>query len=291
MFGSHLSIAGGLHNALLEANRLGMDCVQVFTKNQRQWNAPPLKPDAVDQWHQALQDTGIPPHAVVSHDSYLINLASPDPDTRKKSINLFLEEVRRCDAFSIPHLVTHPGAHLGKRDDPDDEEAGLQRIVDSLDHVHDQLPDSQTLTCLETTAGQGTTLGHRHEHLAFIIDHVQAPHRLAVCIDTCHLIAAGHNLDSESGARQTLKDVEDAAGPNGIRVAHINDSKHPRGSRKDRHDHLGLGHIPQDALAAVLKRRSLKNVPKILETAKGDDPKGREWDAVNLKTMHDLAGF
>jgi deoxyribonuclease-4 len=290
MFGSHLSIAGGMHLALHEARRLGMDCLQVFTKNQRQWAAPPLRPDAIDAWHAALEQTGIPPEAVVSHDSYLINLASPDPATRRKSIDLFLDELRRCHLLGIPHLVTHPGAHLGTRDDPDDEAAGLQRIVDALDQAHDALPDVKTLTCLETTAGQGTTLGHRHDHLATLIDRVQAPHRLAVCVDTAHLLAAGHDLTSPDGARRTLAAVEAAAGPNGIRVAHINDSKHPRGARKDRHAHLGHGHIPPDALAAVLRRRSLRDAPKVLETAKETAPDGRAWDAINLQTMRDLAG-
>ncbi|MEM9790599.1 MAG: deoxyribonuclease IV [Planctomycetota bacterium] len=290
MFGSHLSVAGGLHLALQDAQRLGMDCVQVFTKNQRQWNVPPLKPDAVDAWHAALDETGIPASAVVSHDSYLINLASPDDKTRHKSIDLFVEEVRRCDALSIPHLVTHPGAHLGTRDDPADEQAGLDRIVDSLNRVHDALPDSPTLTCLETTAGQGTTLGHRHEHLAHVIQGVDAPERLAVCIDTAHLIAAGHALDSAAAARKTLNALEAACGKGRIRVAHINDSQAPPASRKDRHAHLGQGHIPADAMAAVLRRRGLAKVPKILETAKGEAPNGLEWDAVNLAAMRELAG-
>ncbi|MEM6333587.1 MAG: deoxyribonuclease IV [Planctomycetota bacterium] len=289
MFGAHLSVAGGMHHAPLEARDLGMTCVQVFTKNQRQWKAPPLRDEAVATWHDTLAETGIAPDAVVSHDSYLINLASPDKATRRKSIDLFIDEVRRCDALSIPHLVAHPGAHLGTKDDPADEAAGIARIADALNEVHDTLPDSKTITCLETTAGQGTTLGHHHHHLGDIIDAVAAPQRVAVCIDTAHLFAAGHPLTSAAGARKTLNDLEAVCGKGCVRVVHVNDSLVPHASRKDRHAHIGHGHIPTDALAAVLRRRNLQRVPKVLETAKGDAPDGRTWDAVNLEAMQTLA--
>lgn len=276
MFGAHLSIAGGLHNALLQARELDMDCVQVFTKNQRQWHAPPLKDDSVRQWQRHREETGF--SEVVSHDSYLINLASPNEDTRRKSLALLIEEIERCEALDIPALVMHPGSHCG-----DGEEVGLQRIAAGLDEAHRATAGYNTITCLENTAGQGNNLGDRFEHLRDLIDRAADPDRLAVCLDTAHALAAGYNLCSESGARRTLKQLDQTVGLDRIRVVHVNDSKVERGSRVDRHEHIGHGYVAPEAFTVVC--RKFKNVPKVLETPKDDAPDGRPWDTVNLETL------
>ncbi len=281
MFGSHLSIAGGLHNALIEAQQLGMDCVQVFTKNQRQWKVKPLTRDQIKEWQHHRRETGI--DMVVSHDSYLINLASPVPAMRRKSINLFRHELRRCDALDIPYLVTHPGAHM-----QGGEDQGLARVAESLDELHDNLPELATITCLEITAGQGTSLGYSFEHLRSIIDRVDQPHRLAVCLDTAHMLAAGYDLTSAAGCRRTLRELDDVLGFDLVRVIHVNDSKVERGRRVDRHDHIGLGHVAQGAFAVFVNHPRFRQVPKILETPKVKAPDGREWDNVNLETLRAL---
>jgi len=283
MYGSHLSIAGGLHNALIQAAQLNLDCVQVFTKNQRQWNFKPLTDEQVQVWLDHQRSTKIT--QVVSHDSYLINLASPDAQARKKSIALFREELSRCEQLGIPHLVAHPGAHMGAG-----EPAGIKRIAKSLDQVHKQLPGLSVVTCLEITAGQGTGLGYRFEHLAQIIDQANDPDRLAVCLDTAHLIEAGYDLTSASGCKAMLQECDQVLGLGRVRVLHVNDSKTPRGSRVDRHEHIGHGHVSLDAFKVIVKHPRFKSAPKILETPKATAPDGRPWDTVNLEVLTKLAG-
>ncbi len=281
MFGSHLSIAGGLHNALLEAKKLNMDCVQVFTKNQRQWKVKPLEADTIEQWHATRKETGI--DHVVSHDSYLINLASPDASNLKKSRDLFREEIERCESLDIPFLVTHPGAHM-----KEGEAAGLKRVAKSLDSIHKAMSGYKTVTLLEITAGQGTALGYTFEHLRSIIDQVKEPDRLAVCLDTAHMIAAGYDLTSEKGCRETLKELDDVVGLDLVKCIHMNDSKIERGKRVDRHEHIGHGYVSLDAFRVIVNHRKFKKVPKVLETAKEDHPNGQPWDAVNLATLRGL---
>ncbi len=283
MFGSHLSIAGGLHNAIVDAQKLGMNCVQVFTKNQRQWKCKPLTDEQINDWHKHLRDSKL--KETVSHDSYLINLASPDKDNLAKSLDLFREELTRCETLGIPWLVTHPGAHM-----KEGEAVGLKRVAKSLDQLHKDLPGLNTVTCLEITAGQGTTLGYTFEHLRDIIDQVKQPERLAVCLDTAHMLAAGYDLTSAKGARAVLDELDEVVGLDLVRVVHVNDSKTERGSRVDRHEHIGHGHVCIDAFKVLLKNAHLKKVPKILETAKEDAPDGRPWDAINLETLRSLAG-
>jgi deoxyribonuclease IV len=278
MFGSHLSIAGGLQNALLKARELDMDCVQVFTKNQRQWSSAPLTGEQVALWTEHRRSTRI--DIVVSHDSYLINLASPEPTGRKRSIALFREELSRCAALDIPFLVTHPGAHLGAGD-----EAGLRMIAEALDEVHRSLPGIKTITCLEVTAGQGTSLGWRFEHLQRIIAQVRQPERLAVCLDTAHLLAAGYDLTSATGYRTVLDELDRCLGLKLVRVIHVNDSKTARGSRVDRHEHIGKGKVSLEALRLMVNHPAFARVPKILETPKEDAPDGRPWDAINLAAL------
>lgn len=280
MFGSHLSIAGGLHNALLEAERLHCECVQIFTKNQQQWVAKPLEQAAIDEWSSHV--TRLKFKHTVSHDSYLINLASPNPELRAKSINLFLEEIRRCDLLGIPYLVTHPGAHMGEG-----EPAGLKRIATAIDEIHKALPKAKVITCLEITAGQGTSLGYKLEHLAEIISQVKAEQRLGVCLDTAHLFAAGYDF---RGAKYKAfrKELEKTVGLDRVKVLHLNDSKKDLGSRVDRHDHIGRGLIGVEGFRPIVGDKAFKDVPKILETPKGPDEAGQEWDLVNLERLKSL---
>ena len=281
MFGSHLSISGGLHNALLDAQRLGMDCVQVFTANQRQWKPKPPSPDTVAQWHDHRRDAGGMP--VVSHNSYLINLASPDAANREKSIALFRSELERCETLGIPHAVTHPGSHVGAGEDE-----GLRRVARSLDRIHKDTAGLNVVTLLEVTAGQGTNLGASFDHLRRIIDLAADPDRLDLCLDTAHLIAAGYDLTSAAGAEATLSELDEAIGIGRVKCIHVNDSKHGVGSRKDRHEHIGHGHVSLEAFAVFCNEPAFRNVPKILETPKADAPDGRPWDTVNLETLRGL---
>lgn len=258
-----------------------MDTVQVFTKNQQQWRVKPLEADVVAQWKQHCNRLAY--HVTVSHDSYLINLASPDAALRRKSIELFVEELSRCVELGIPYLVMHPGAHMG-----DGEAAGLKRIAASLDRAHERVAGDHVITCLEITAGQGSALGYRLEHLAEILAQVDAPHRLGVCLDTAHLFAAGYDFRGRRYAR-FIRQVESTVGLDRVKVLHLNDSKKELGSRVDRHDHIGRGRIGLDGFRPIIRDRRFRNVPKILETPKEKDEHGRDWDAVNLETLRSLA--
>ncbi len=281
MFGSHLSIAGGMHKALLEAERLEFSTVQVFTKNQQQWNCPPLAAEVVELWSSHRDRLKF--KSTVSHDSYLINLASPDPALRDKSISLFIEELRRCAALGIPYLVTHPGAHMGEG-----EEAGLRRVAESLDVVHSRIDADGVTTCLEITAGQGTSLGYQLEHLATIIEQVKDPGRLGVCLDTAHLFAAGYDFRGRKYAK-FRKRIDATIGIGAVKVLHLNDSKKELGSRVDRHDHIGRGLIGIEGFKPFVRDKAFVNVPKILETPKSKDTEsGRDWDEINLELLKSL---
>ncbi|MBA3272939.1 MAG: deoxyribonuclease IV [Chthoniobacterales bacterium] len=283
MFGSHLSIAGGMHNALVSAETLGFDTVQVFTKNQQQWKCPPLVDDAVATWKSNC--TRLKFEHTVSHDSYLINLAATNEQFLLQSVALFAEELSRCAALSIPYLVTHPGAHLGAG-----EEAGLTKIIKSVDVIHQHTPKAKGVTtCLEITAGQGSCLGYKLEHLAEIISRAKHPERLAVCLDTAHLFAAGYDFRGRKYAK-FMKKIEQTIGIDRIKVWHLNDSKKALGSRVDRHDHIGKGTIGLDGFKPIVRDKRFRSVPKILETPKAKDEQGRDWDAVNLETLKGLMG-
>lgn len=282
MFGSHLSISGGMHKALLQAEQYGMETVQVFTKNQQQWKCKPLEQSAIDEWHQHLKRLKF--KKIVSHDSYLINLAATNDEFWRKSVELFVEEIRRCQQLLIPYLVTHPGAHMGAG-----EEAGLSKIVAALDVIHQMIPADGVTTCLEITAGQGSCLGCRLEHLAEIIERVKEPKRLAVCLDTAHLFAAGYDFRGRKYSA-FRKEIEKTVGLKRVKVWHLNDSKKPLGSRVDRHDHIGRGTIGLEGFKPIVRDEAFAKVPKILETPKEKDERGRDWDAVNIETLRGLMG-
>ena len=277
MFGAHLSIAGGMHNALLEAEKLGHTTVQVFTKSQKIWACKPLDPAAISDWSSHCSRLKF--KHTVSHDSYLINLASPDEAMWNKSIDTFVIELQRCDQLGIPYLVMHPGAHLGTG-----EAAGLKRIIKALNAVHKRLKKSKTITCLEITAGQGSALGHTLEQLAAIQDGVKDPERLGVCLDTAHLFAAGYDF---RGRRYSAfkNQLERTVGVDAVKVLHLNDSKKPLGSRVDRHEHIGRGTIGLEGFRPFVRDKLFRNVPKIMELPDGNSPDGRPWAEVNIEAL------
>ena len=280
MFGAHLSIAGGLHNALLRAEELGCETTQIFTKNQQQWHCSPLTPICIQLWQQHARRLKF--KKTVSHDSYLINLAAINETFLRQSIDLFAEELTRCAQLGIPYLVTHPGAHMGEG-----EAKGLAKIIAALDEVHGRVPDTGVLTCLEITAGQGSSLGYKLEHLAEIIEHVGAPKRLAVCLDTAHLFAAGYDFRGRKYAK-FRNELDKTVGLKRVKVLHLNDSKKDLGSRVDRHDHIGHGKIGLEGFKPFVRDEAFAKVPKILETPKEKDPHGRDWDQINLEKLRSL---
>ncbi len=283
MFGSHLSIAGGLVNALLEAEKLKLDTVQVFTKNQQQWRVPPLKEEDRVAWLEKLADLGWQ-ERTVAHDSYLINLASPDDALWDKSVRLMRAEIERCEALSIPFLVSHPGAFTTST-----AEAGIKRIIKAYDRLHRELPGYRTIVCLENTAGGGSTLGRTFEQLRDIRTGVRQPQRLAYCLDTCHLLAGGYDVRSEQAARAVLAEFDAVCGLDLLKVLHLNDSKGELGSRLDRHEHIGDGCVGRDGFRAFVTHSALRSVPKILETPKTTTAKGTPMDTVNLRRLKRLA--
>jgi deoxyribonuclease-4 len=254
--------------------------VQVFTKNQQQWKCRPLDEAGINEWKKHRKRLKF--NKTVSHDSYLINLASADDLLWRKSVDLFVEEVMRCKLLGIEYLVTHPGAHLGTG-----EEAGLRRVAEALDIVHDRVSECDVITCLEITAGQGSSLGYQLEHLARIIEGVREPKRLGVCLDTAHLFAAGYDF---RGAKYDAfrKQIEKTVGISRVKVLHLNDSKKPLGSRVDRHEHIGRGTIGIEGFRPFVRDEAFANVPKILETPKLKAEDGREWDEINFETLRSL---
>jgi deoxyribonuclease IV len=305
MYGAHLSIAGSLANALREAKRLRMDCVQVFTKNQRQWSTRPLGADEVAEWNEALAQLGwscdqTSGGRVVAHNSYLINLASPDSALWERSIALQRIELERCEALHIPFCVIHPGAHLGKSRESGtphdfnapftrDEKAGLKRIVKALDRIHRDLPGYDTMTCLETTVGSGSNLGYSFEQLGFLRQSVRQPGRIGFCFDTCHVTAAGYNMCTDERAEAVIQHFDAICGLPHLRVFHLNDSQGSVGSRRDRHAHIGQGQCGRSCFRAIVASPLFARVPKILETPKEMDEKGRPWDIVNIRRLRRLA--
>ncbi len=293
MFGSHLSIAGSMTNALAEAAALRLDCVQVFTKNQQQWKAPPLKPEAIRAWHDELARMGWvgDDRRVVSHASYLINMASHDATLRARSIDLMRDEMERCEALSIRSLVFHPGAFTTAT-----LEEGTARIADACAGLLVATRGYRVALCFENVAGQGTTIGRRFEELADLRSRVlaAAPEhsaRVGFCIDTCHAHAAGYDLSSAASARAALAELDRVLGLAHVRCLHVNDSKGAAGSRVDRHDHIGAGTIGRAGFAVFLSHPALAGLPKIMETPKGDGPKGTPWDSLNVALLRELTGL
>jgi deoxyribonuclease-4 len=306
MYGSHLSIAGDMTNALREAESLGMDTVQVFTKNQQQWKAKPLAKETIDLWRSEVRRLGWGGRTV-SHASYLINLASPDDELWEKSVALMRDEIERCEILGIPFLVHHPGSFTTSS-----LEQGLNRIIDAYVRLFKETKGYATVSCLEGTVGGGNTIGGKFEHLSFLRDRILektgSKERVGVCLDTCHLHAAGYDMSTRESAALVFKEFDRVCGMSLLRVMHINDSKGGVGSKLDRHTHIGCGLIgrgpmkapkvsekpagasvlARSGFAAVVNHPAVRGIPKILETPKDERSDGKVWDRINLKALRGL---
>ncbi len=277
-FGAHMSVSGGLARAFARGQQVGCEAMQIFTKSERQWAAKPIAPEDAAAFKAEQARTGIGP--VVVHDSYLINLAAPGDELWAKSTAAFAEELERCATLAIPYLVTHPGAHTGSG-----EEAGLAREAVALERLFAQGVGGETMVLLETTAGQGSALGHRFEHLARLFELVPQTGRLGVCVDTCHIFAAGYDISTPEGYAATFEEFDRLIGLQHIRCFHLNDSQKELGSRVDRHSHIGQGCIGLEAFRLLVNDPRFAAVPKIIETPKGDD---MAEDVTNLALLRSL---
>lgn len=280
LFGSHLSIAGGYYKAVDAAAALGLDTVQLFTKNNNQWKGKPLAEDDLRRFRESIERTGI--RRPCAHNSYLINVASPDDALWQKSIDALVDELQRAEALGLEGVVMHPGAFVASS-----EEAGQRRIVIALDEVHSRTVGIRCQLWLETTAGQGTCLGHRFEQIGFVLNEVRDSGRLGVCVDSCHIVAAGYPLQTADEYATTMAEFDKAIGVNRIRAWHLNDSKKPLGSRVDRHEHIGEGHLGLEPFRHIVNDPNFADTPMYLETEKGERD-GEELDAINLRTLKSL---
>jgi deoxyribonuclease-4 len=280
ILGAHMSIAGGYHKVASAAHRVGCDCVQLFTKNNSQWRAKRITKQDVRLFRDALDEHGIV-HPL-SHASYLINLASPDKSLWQKSVDAFVVELQRADCLGIPYVVVHPGSYVAGT-----PAAGIRRVVRALNQVHRQTRKLAAQCLLETTAGQGTSVGCRFEHLSEIFSKVREPHRLGFCFDTCHVFAAGYPLDPIRQYRATLREFDNLIGVELIKAFHLNDSKRACGARVDRHEHIGRGHLGLEPFRHLLSDRRFRKTPMYLETPKGKRNRV-DWDVINLRVLRGL---
>ncbi len=282
ILGAHMSIAGGYYKAVDIADSCGCDCVQLFTKNNNQWRAKPISEEEASKFKSALQERGIA-HPI-SHDSYLINLASPEDELWKRSVDAFVVELQRADQLGIPYVVAHPGAYTTSS-----EAKGLRRIAKGLNEVHRQCRGVSAQCLLETTAGQGSNLGWKFEHLASILDFLKDPDRVGVCVDTCHIFAAGYPMETRAEYLATIRGMKQTFGLEKIKAFHLNDSKRELGSRVDRHEHIGRGCLGIEPFRHLMNDRRFRKIPMYLETPKGEE-NGEPLDVINLRTLRNLIG-
>jgi len=257
--GAHVPITGGVFNAPGHGQAIGAEAIQIFTRNQMQWACRPLRAEEAAAFREAVAKSGV--RRVLTHGSYLMNLASPNPEFLARSRDCLVTEIERCDQLAIPYVVLHPGAHMGQG-----EEAGLSAIARSLDAVLERTEGRDVMPLLEATAGQGSCLGHRFEHLAAIFDRMREPDRAGVCLDTCHLYAAGYDLASPEGYERTLRDFGRIVGLRKLKAIHLNDSKRERGSRVDRHARAGEGVMGLETFARIVNDRRFRGLPLVVET-------------------------
>ena len=285
--GAHLSIAGGLPRAVDRAEASRCQALQIFTKSAGQWRARPLPSGEIARFRARVEETDL--HPVVAHNSYLINVAAAAPALRAQSIAALGEELDRAEALGLDGLVMHPGSYTTGT-----EAQGLALIADGLRELLRARPRARTKVLLEHTAGQGTNLGHRFEHLAAIIDRLGGSPRVGVCLDTCHLLSAGYDVTSTQGYDSTFREFDRIVGIDRIAVFHLNDSKRPCGSRVDRHEHIGKGCLGLEPFRRLLNDPRFAHLPMLLETPKLDTPESRRrsdvdpWDARNLRTLRKL---
>jgi deoxyribonuclease-4 len=278
LLGAHMSIAGGVGNAFLEGKKVDCDAIQIFTKSSRQWAAKPYTKEEIAQFHGNRKETGIA--SVVAHDSYLLNLGSPDPALRQRSVAAFIDEFERCEVLGVTNLIAHPGAHVGAG-----ETEGIKTISRSLDEVHKACPGYRAKITLEITAGQGSNLGYRFEQIANMIDATHESDRLRVCFDTEHAFAAGYDIRTKEGYERTFSEFDEAIGIDLLAAFHLNDSKKEFHSRVDRHEHIGKGFIGVEAFRLLMNDKRFWGLPMCLETPKGPDLKE---DRENLTLLRSL---
>ncbi len=258
--GAHVSASGGVENAPLNAQQIGARAFALFTKNQRQWHARPLSEKSILAFRENLEQVGIAAEHVLPHDSYLINLGHPEKEGLEKSRAAFLDEMQRCEQLGLSLLNFHPGATLGKIS----EEESLRRVAESINLALDQT--HEVIAVIENTAGQGSTLGYRFEHLAAIIDGVEDKRRVGVCLDTCHTFVAGYDLRTEAACERTFAEFDQIVGFSYLRGMHLNDSKPDLGARVDRHHSLGMGKLGWEVFRYIMHDRRFDDIPLVLET-------------------------
>jgi len=284
ILGAHMSIAGGYYKSIDSGAAAGCQCVQLFTKNNNQWRAKDISEDDVGRFKTQLAAHGI--QHTLSHASYLINMGSPKDELWEKSIDAFVIELQRAELLGIPYVVVHPGSYTTST-----AAEGIKRIAVALDEVHKRLPKLTTKCLLETTAGQGSNLGWQLEQLAEMLQHCQSSQRVGICVDTCHMFAAGYDLRDDSIYAQTWEQFDELIGLDRLLAFHLNDSKQELGSRKDRHEHIGNGEMGLEPFRLLLNDSRFTKIPMYLETAKGerlDCPDELTWDQYNLKTLRGL---
>ncbi|WP_456392380.1 deoxyribonuclease IV [Nitratifractor sp.] len=273
--GAHVSASGGVENAPINAMEIGAKAFALFTKNQRQWKAKALSEESIEAFRKNLERSGIAPKHILPHDSYLINLGHPEEEKLHKSREAFVDELERCEQLGLEKLNFHPGSHLVKipKRDPDYEaklEAAerecLDRIAESMNRAIEATPDSKVKLVIENTAGQGSNLGYRFEHLAYLIERVEEKSRVGVCLDTCHTFTAGYDLRTPEAYEETMRAFDEIVGFDYLEGMHINDSKPPLGSRVDRHHSLGMGEIGWEAFRLIMNDPRMDDIPLILET-------------------------
>lgn len=277
--GAHVSARGGVDQAIGRAVDLEMTAFQIFTKNANRWTGAPIDPVVAERFRAGI-DSEPTIRAVVAHASYLINLASPDDDLWARSIDALADELRRCEVLGVPYLVVHPGAHMGAG-----EGDGIRRVAQAIDRVHESVPEGSCAVAVETTAGQGTTLGFTFEQIAEIVVRVANRARISTCFDVCHVFAAGYDLRTEDAYVKTMAAWESTVGFENLGVVHLNDSARDLGSRRDRHAHIGQGEIGEAAFRLLLRDSRVEGKPGILETPKSDDI---TEDTMNLDTLRRL---
>jgi deoxyribonuclease-4 len=276
--GAHQSIAGGVDRALERGLSIGCRAVQLFTKNNNQWAGKAIGPEEAARFREAAR--AFRAEFLIAHVAYLINLASPGGEVKRKSLPAFRDELERAELLGLAGVVFHPGSHLG-----DGEGMGIRRIAAALDRVFRETRGFRVRALLETTAGQGTGIGHRFEHLDAIRARVREPERLGVCLDTCHVFAAGYSIHERKGFLETMRAFDRILGLESLRAVHLNDSMKPLGSRRDRHAHIGEGEIGLDGFRFFVNDRRLRKVPMVLETPKSED---LHEDVKNLRVLRSL---
>ena len=280
LLGAHMSIAGGVDKSLLLGKTVDCDAIQIFTKSSRQWAAKPYTKEEIELFRVNRKETEI--SKVIAHDSYLLNLGSPDAALRQRSVAAFIDELERCEVLGVSNLVAHPGSHVGAG-----EYEGIKTIARSLDEVHTACPGYNVKVTLEITAGQGSNLGYRFDQIANIIDATKESDRLRVCFDTEHAFAAGYDIRTKEGYERTFTEFDETIGIQVLAAFHLNDSKKEFNSRVDRHEHIGKGQIGIDAFRLLLNDKRFWGLPMCLETPKGPD---LVEDRQNLTLLRNLIG-